>query len=532
MLEIFSTNKYDNEIALINGSKSITYKTLKNIIAGYIEILKDKKDNVIISTENNYYFIIQFFASVFSKKNIYLITDKTRLNTINIDYDILDCNLFSESKDYKFPEINPDNIIINFFTSGSSGKPKLIKKSLFNLISEGQDIGKEFNLKGQNLTVMSTTTMCHLFGLTFHLMVPICNRLKIITETVSYPESVNKKSNILVSTPTFLSSILKHNMQFEISPEYIISAGSKLKEEIFEILEKNSKIIEIYGSTETGVIAHKTLHNATFELFKNVNVKVHENNVEVISDYVFEKNITINDMVNVNNRQLTIQNRTDRLFKIYEKRVCADELENYLNKNKLIQSSYITKSGEKLVCLCTLSTEGQNFFLQNGITPTIKNLKKDLSQYSEIIPQRWKFIDVIPMNKMGKINKSLISHIFNVNLSLPLILGREIFANGIIYKIFFYKNCDFFKGHFQDFPLVPGLAQLYLAKEFANAYFELNLGQGQWKKIKFSNIIIPESIIYLKLEKTIKHVTYEYYDDNKKYASGIFLCENIFKGVQ
>ena len=27
-----------------------------------------------------------------------------------------------------------------------------------------------------------------------------------------------------------------------------------------------------------------------------------------------------------------------------------------------------------------------------------------------------------------------------------------------------------------------------------------------------------------------KNVTYEYYDDEKNYSSGVFLCENIFKG--
>ena len=73
--------------------------------------------------------------------------------------------------------------------------------------------------------------------------------------------------------------------------------------------------------------------------------------------------------------------------------------------------------------------------------------------------------------------------------------------------------------------------QLYLAKEFANAHFNLSLGEGQWKRIKFSNIIEPDSIIDLKLECNDKQVTYEFYTDKKKYASGVFLCENIFKGV-
>lgn len=80
-------------------------------------------------------------------KNIYLISDKTKLNTLDIEYDILDTNTKADVSDYKFLEINPKEIIINFYTSGSSNKPKTIKKSLYNLISEAEDIGKEFNLK-------------------------------------------------------------------------------------------------------------------------------------------------------------------------------------------------------------------------------------------------------------------------------------------------------------------------------------------------------------------------------------------------
>ena len=70
-----------------------------------------------------------------------------------------------------------------------------------------------------------------------------------------------------------------------------------------------------------------------------------------------------------------------------------------------------------------------------------------------------------------------------------------------------------------------------MAKEFANAHFHLALGQGQYKRIKFSNIIEPDSIINLRLERGENSVSYEYYSDSKKYASGVFLCNNVFEGL-
>jgi len=528
MLEIFTTSKYDDKTAVINGDKKYTFADLKRKIAGETAKFKRLKQNVVILSSDNFNFIIQIFACIFSGKNIYLVTDEKRLCDIDFEYDIAPCGFNDEDAEFEFPDIDIRNTIINFYTSGSSGSAKSIKKSLFNLIREGEDLGKTFNIRG-DYTVISTTSMCHLFGLTFHLMFPLCNGLKICTNQITLPEHVRQERSILVSTPAFLSCLQKYNMPFETPPEYIISAGSKLNDNVFEYLEKSSRIIEIYGSTESGIIANKTHFNSPFKLFPNVEINVTSDNVEVISDYVFEKKITINDRVELKNRELYVKSRSDRLFKINEKRISADELQGKLNNNEFVKDCYITKNGDKLVCLCALSPKGQEFLLLNNITLLTKNLKQYLLNYSEIIPQRWKFIDTIPMTSTGKINKDLINHLFNINLSLPVIFNRVIEANSITYEIFFYNQCNFFKGHFPSFKLVPGVIQLYLAKELANFHFNLNLGQGQLKRIKFSNIIEPDRIIKLKLVKNEKQVNYEYYTDSKNYASGVFLCDNVFK---
>lgn len=42
------------------------------------------------------------------------------------------------------------NIIINLCTSGSNGQQKIVRKSLFNLIREAEDIGKIFFKKRKN----------------------------------------------------------------------------------------------------------------------------------------------------------------------------------------------------------------------------------------------------------------------------------------------------------------------------------------------------------------------------------------------
>ena len=74
MLEIFTTSEYDNKIAVINGDRAYTFGELKRRIAFQAVKLKNKY-NIILLGGDNFGFIIQFWASIFSGKNIYLISD-------------------------------------------------------------------------------------------------------------------------------------------------------------------------------------------------------------------------------------------------------------------------------------------------------------------------------------------------------------------------------------------------------------------------------------------------------------------------
>ena len=119
---------------------------------------------------------------------------------------------------------------------------------------------------------------------------------------------------------------------------------------------------------------------------------------------------------------------------------------------------------------------------------------------------------------------------FEINLSFPIILDRTIEENVIKYKLYFYKNCNFYNGHFPDFPITPGVVQLYIASFFGEQVFHKKLIDGQIRKIKFSNIIKSGDIVYLKLTANEKNVTFEYSDDSSIFSSGSFSCINIFEG--
>lgn len=531
MLDFFYSNVFDNEIVLQNNSKTFSKKEVKQLVISNLDIVKNKKENIVLIPKDNLSFIINFFASIFTKKNIYLIDSIQKVQNFK-DFDILENAFFEIQNSYfEFPKIDKEKTLIHLMTSGSSGEPKDIIKSLTNLIAEATDINQTFNFGKSPLIVSSTTTFSHLFGLTFGLMFPLCNRHIINLETVEYPDKFDIKNSLLVSTPSFLDTVKKNNIVLN-NTKFIITAGAKLNDETFEYLEKYSNIIEIYGSTETGVVAHKESSKSKYLTpFKNVSIKTLEDSTGIKTPYAYEEEVIINDKIELINNQINLKNRTDRLLKIQEKRISAEHLEKELSSNPLVSDNYCFKSNEKIACLCALSKEGKDYLLKNGLINTIKFLKSYLKNKFELIPQKWKFIDLIPRNKMGKIDKAFINRLFEINISFPVILDRTVEENNVLLKLYFHKNCNFYNGHFPNFPITPGVAQLYFASFLGEYFFNKELVGGQIRKIKFSNIINADDVVNLKLILNEKTVIYEYSGGEKLFSSGAFSCENIFKGV-
>ncbi len=528
--DIFYSDKYDNKIAVISGEISYTYKDLKEFIRAQIKYLSGKSENVVISGDDNFNFIIQFLAAIFADKNIYLVTDKKILQDFDKDFYIAEKLSDNTETNYAFPHLDIYKPRVHLYTSGSSGTPKTILKSIYNMIVEAEDIIDEFDLRGNDYIIATTTTMCHMFGLTMNLLVPLCGGFRFNLQRIFYPENVEGENLILITSPTFLNMGPKHNFEFVNAPKYIMSAGGKLDNAVYDYFKHdNINIVDIYGSSETGVVAYRTAKNSMFQTFKNVVVEAGDDDIKVVSNFCYEHIYRVNDKIEMNGKYFSVKNRTDRMLKIYEKRVSAPALEDKLKLHSFVNDSYIFKYAEKLVCICALSEAGQEYVIKNSTADLTKLLKFYMKDFFEIVPQKWKYIDEIPMTITGKIDKYKIEKIFNINISFPIIFGRKIEENSVIYKIFFHKNCNFFKGHFPEYPIVPGVVQIYLAKELANLCFNIELGVGQWKRIKFANVIKQNSIVYLKLEYNKKNVTYEYYSEELKFSSGSFLCENIFK---
>lgn len=531
-LDYFLSDEFDERIIIKNSSNTYTVRDLKSIVSKKIDILKKiPHKNVILNSKDNFSFIINFLSCIFTKKNIYLVNDSRKVRNIVNDFCIFDDSNNIYGKIKEFPEIQPEEIIINFFTSGTTSESKCVQKSLQNLINESNDLFKEFYFDN-NWEFISTTTLNHLFGITFHLFLPLNKGFVINTDRINYPEDLKVPNACLISTPSFIDTMKKYSFMPKVCPQVIITAGSKLTDGSFKYAQSISKrVIEIYGSTETGIIAYRQyFSDQELKLFQGVKIlDTTDNYTKVSSQYSYNEADILNDKIEYNSGKIKLLGRSDRILKIQEKRISASALETELSKEDFVNECYCFEYNSKIAVIIALTKDGIEFMKNNDIISLVKVLKAGLSKAFEVIPQRWKFIDEIPKTKSGKIDKDKIDEIFNLNLSLPLIISRNLKNNEADFQLYFYKNCNFFSGHFDGFPILAGVVQVFYADFFAKLAFNCDCHTGQLRKIKFSNIIRPDKIIGLKLNKNSDTINYEYYDNDLKYSSGILPVKNLLK---
>ena len=145
-------------------------------------------------------------------------------------------------------------------TSGSTGEAKNIEKSLRDMVLEAEFLIERFGLCASD-RFLSGVSHQNMFGLTFSIFVPLLCGSRTQKGGLNYPEIIlaaDLAGAVLISSPTVLGALCEHADAANIAPlSTIFSAGAPLSPAIRDNLRalSSARIVDIYGSSETGVIA-------------------------------------------------------------------------------------------------------------------------------------------------------------------------------------------------------------------------------------------------------------------------------------
>ncbi|MBO7042331.1 MAG: acyl-CoA synthetase [Alphaproteobacteria bacterium] len=508
---------------------------------------------VIYIPENLYLFYVCFMAALQAGKDIilpallteqnakplldatrFLITDKFS-SFDGFDIVNLDCE---DNANWQFCDMNER--ILYFFTSGSTGTPKRIKKQFKMLAAEVAFHGNaQKHLIEQNPVVIASVAPYHMYGLLWRFLFPLANGIASDLDIIFTPEELQNKQSLyakvlFATTPSFLDGITRYHNQYSFKNNCvgIYSSGSLLQTktsmDAYQMFGVSP--FEIFGSTETGGVAGRQQKDGPeWTIFPPVTVSLTENSELLIeSDFSCSNPYLMSDIVQkTSDNTFLLKGRGDRMVKIAEERVSLPEMEEKLCEYKYIDKSYVNAVNSKdrnIVCaVITLNDDGKNYIIEKGRHQFIKELKQFLINYfpNVVLPRKIRIVNTIPVNTQGKYIKSDIAAMFESSVAEPIMQNITKTDTEFIADLTFLKDSSYFNGHFPEHPILPGVIQMHFVLCFIKQYFNKEANDYHILKLKFSNLILPDTPVHFELKRdTENEFAFNYSDGNKKYSCG------------
>lgn len=322
--------------------------------------------------------------------------------------------------------LSPQQQII-FFTSGSTGEPKKIQRSLAATRHEIDILEATFGPMMQNATIYSTVSHQHIYGLLFYLLWPLYVGRSIVCPIAQYPENLETifhrtEKTVVISSPTLLSR-LDIKMSHAIQP-IIFSSGSLLKDTVAQALFANLGLspIEILGSTETGAVAFRQqLTQPLWQPLPQVSVSQDTATgcLTVQSPFFDEEEAFImGDQIEMQTHGLFKWiGRADRIVKIEGKRLSLNAIEQKIKEYPLIADVYALMMDAHRQLLATaiiLNEKGQALLQEMGKRHFDQLLQSWLLHFYEAVlcPKKIRYVDQWPVNAQGKVTQQALQQLF------------------------------------------------------------------------------------------------------------------------
>lgn len=444
MRKLSETNFYSlkdsEETFLIHKENKyqISYKDFVIDIAKSLDyISKLDKDTITIFIDNAYYFITVMSAALLLKKKVNVLNNNSPKYVDKIVDDSMVYisddekshvslkNIFDGEYDEKWIDFLKSNKIdenlnVNFYTSGFTGFPKLIEKTLKQFEAEALKIIGEFGEGLKDSIFVYSVPHYHSYGFVFDFLVPYILELKLADNRINYLETLNNfeeyKNITFITNPAFLKRIDKSSLKIK-SKWTVFSSTGALDKEVNDLCIEtfNTDAIEIYGSTEGGGMAYrKRSEKDLWTRLKIVKLKVNENgSLFCSSGYTGEGFwVHVGDVVDMKNEdEFELLGREDSIVKIEGKRISVQQIDRQILEDKNFKDSYT------IYCKSENREYVASFIVLSDADANEEDMRKYLKDYLKgyfdkiVIPKKIYFTEIIPRTEMGKIDRKQLDAI-------------------------------------------------------------------------------------------------------------------------
>lgn len=392
-------------------------------------------------------------------------------------------------------------------TSGSSGTAQLVRKTAQQLQIEAQILSQTLPFNTQHLHAIGSVNPQHMYGLTFRFALSLTMGWSIVRQQAVYPEDLlatTQQPCVWIASPAVLNRMGTNHQFPQNLVRGIISAGSALPEKTSENLATVLvRPFEIYGSTETGVIAHRQ-HEQTWQPFASVEIQQQADDTFITRSAWAEDWFHSADVIAMQTQGFSLLGRQDRIIKLEDKRISLTQIEHQLCQHHWIADAYcaVHPNHNRLAMWVALNTIGIEALRENGRIAVINTLKKYLAHTQDKIalPRYWRFTTKLPRNTQDKI----IAQDFQAAFTQPITSPQwqtlpSTTPNTWLFKGIVPLDLCYFHGHFANFPLVPGVIELQWIQDLCTPFTWSTQAIEQVENLKFQQFIRPNDEITITL---------------------------------
>jgi len=425
----------------------------------------------------------------------------------------------------------PEHCRVTLCTSGSSGEPKLIDKSLAQLANEVEALER---LWGQNLgqaTILGSVACQHIYGLLFRLLWPLCAGRPFCRRALPFPEDLQQASLAIargiasvasavacaapgfawVASPALLKR-MGDNLDWSALScvKQVFSSGGALPSEAAESLHERlgQWPTEIYGSSETGGIGWRQGDTA-WQPFPAVELSLDETGaLRIASPYLPAGHIEQSaDAAEIGaDGRFVLRGRLDRIIKLEEKRISLPMLEQALISHDWVTDArlgVIQEGRAFLGAVLALSPNGVHVLRNQGRRSVTETLRRHLAEHCETIalPRRWRLLLELPYSSQGKLAQSQIDALLAAPRPTRVEpVSAEQRDDEWLLQLQVPLDLAHFTGHFPQTPVLPGVVQVDWAQQLARQLIiDLPPRFAGMEVLKFQQLVRPGDTLQLSL---------------------------------
>ncbi|CAI8829990.1 AMP-binding protein [Pseudomonas sp. IT-P260] len=438
-------------------------------------------------------------------------------------------------------ELDLEQCRLSLCTSGSSGEPKRIDKTLRQLDNEVEALEQLWGADLGEAWIIGSVATQHIYGLLFRVLWPLCAGRPFVRKQLAFPEDLQRASRehpafAWVGSPALLKR-MGDNLDWPAlsAVRRVFSSGGALPTDAAQSLQQRLQQwpTEILGSSETGGIAWRQ-GSSLWQPFAGVELSQDSNGAMLIaSPYLPAGHVehTADAACIAADGRFELLGRLDRIVKLEEKRISLPMLEQALVAHDWVADArlgVVQENRAVLGALLVLSDAGLFALREHGRRSLTEALRKHLSQHCEALalPRRWRLVRQLPLNSQGKLIQADIEALLLApRPKAPEVLEQVETDGEWSLQLSVPPDLAYFSGHFPKAPVLPGVVQVEWALNLGRQLLNLPDKFAGMEVLKFQQLVRPgdEVQLHLRFDPERGKLYFAYRNDTATCSSGRIL---------